>query len=135
MFILSKILSSGVNVPEPCKLPASYDTYFQCGTALTLRDGRVYNTMGSDIPTHIAGENFKENQAEFITCYPILPNMIFETTLIDSPTDLSVGSKIGIGVKSGYASGVSAASENKIATIFDMNGAKASGDKIYIRFI
>ena len=60
--------------------------------------------------------------------------MIFETTLYGSASDLYVGTKVKIAVEYGYAIGVSDDTTDGDITIFDLNGAKKSGDKIYVRF-
>lgn len=132
MFKLVKILSSGSNVPEPCKIPPAPDTSFKYGAALVLRDGMVFNAMADENPTYICGETTSSGKP--VTCYPILPNMIFETTIKGDPTMLYVGDKVKLSLEVGAAMGVNDVTSGGFITIFSLNGAKKSGDKIHVRF-
>ena len=132
MFKLAKILSSGSNVPEPQKLPVESDMSFKYGAAIVLRDGMAFNATVDEKPTHICGQNSKNDSA--ITCYPITADMIFETTIKGDPTTVYVGSKVKLSTEQGAAVGVSNVTSGGTITIFDLNGATKSGDKIYVRF-
>ena len=132
MFKLAKILSSGSNVPEPCKLPSAPDMSFKYGAALVVREGIVFNAMEGDMPTYICGENSSDGKD--ITCYPITSDMIFETTINGDPTALYVGDKVNLHSELGAAMGVNDVTSGGFITIFSLNGAKKSGDKIYVRF-
>ena len=134
MFILSKILSSGSNVPEPVKLPPAPDMSFKYGSALVVREGMVFNAMADEMPAYICGENVSGTTPKSITCYPITSDMIFETTLKGDPANIYVGDKVKLSVELGSATGVSDVTTDGFITIFNLNGAKKSGDKIYVRF-
>ena len=132
MFKLIKILSSGSNVPEPRKLPSAPEMTYKCGAALVLREGTVFNAMTDEVPVYICGENSSSGNP--ITCYPITADMIFETTIKGDPTNLYVGDKVKLAMDLGAAICVSDVTSGGFVTIYDLNGAKKSGDKIYVRF-
>ena len=132
MFILKRILSSGSNVPEPQTLPATPDVSYKYGAAIVLREGIAFNTMAGEVPTYICCET--ATNASEVTCYAITPNMIFEAPIKGAPTNLYVGDKVKISTEQGYAMGVNDVTTDGYITIFDLNGAKKSGDKIYVRF-
>ena len=134
MFKLARNLSSGANVPEPCRLPLPSDMEYRYGAAVLLKDGSIYNAFENEKPTFITGESAKENEKTRITCYPITSSMIFEAPLIGDPTNVSVGSKVNLAVDNGFAIGVSDDTNNGFVTIFSLNGAKKSGDRVYVRF-
>ena len=134
MFVLTRNLSSGSNVPEPIRLTPAPDMTYKYGSALVARDGVVFNASAEESPMFIAGETFSDTSKKLITCYPITPGMVFRTTLKGDPSILSIGDKVKLKVESGYATAVSDSTDGGVATIFDMNGAQKSGDKIYVRF-
>lgn len=132
MFKLAKILSSGSNVPELQKLPPAPDMSFKYGAALVLREGMAFNAMADETPTYICCEN--STSGKDITCYPITADMIFETTLNGDPANIYVGDKVKLSSELGAAMAVSDVTSGGTITIFNLNGAKNSGDKIYVRF-
>ena len=60
--------------------------------------------------------------------------MIFETTLNGDPANIYVGDKVKLSLELGAAMAVSDVTSGGTITIFNLNGAKNSGDKIYVRF-
>ena len=134
MFKLVKILNSAVNVAEPCYLEADEDNNYRVGTVLKISYGIATNVTPSDKPTHLVGENVRHRTKRRVLCYPISPNMIFETTFSEAPIGLKNGDRVGISYELGSASYVSASKTNGVAEIFDMTGATAKGDKVYVRF-
>ena len=105
---------------------------YKYGAALVVREGMVFNAMADDVPTYICAET--ASGATEVTCYSIMPNMIFEAPIKGDPTNLYVGDKVKISTEQGAAVGVNNVTSDGYITIFDLNGAKKSGDKIYVRF-
>lgn len=135
MFKVTKILNSGSNVPEPCRMYTTAGVAYKIGTALTLTAGKLTNATEDDIPLYIAGENAAADQKSTLVCYPILPNMIFETTLYGSPSTAKCGTKVLLSCSDEFADMVTPNGDEGVATIVDVRGVKKSGDKIYVRFI
>ena len=134
MFKLSKILNSAVNVAEPCYLEADEDNNYYIGTVIKISYGIATNVTPTDKPTHVVGENARYGTKRRILCFPISPNMIFETTFSEAPIGLKNGDRVGLSFESGSASYVSANKSNGIAEIFDMTAAVNKGDTVYVRF-
>ena len=125
MFIVKKILGARINVPEPEKHIAG--TAITQGMALTLTGGKLVAATGT--PTHIALGAAKAD--EEVACYAVLPAMHFEVPVTAAPTSLKEGDKVTIAKDS---LGVTATTESGVATIVDLNGAKAAGDLIMVKF-
>lgn len=125
MFIVKKILGARINVPEPEKHIAG--AAITQGMALTLTGGKLVAATGT--PTHIALGAAKAD--EEVTCYAVLPAMHFEVPVTATPTSLKEGDKVTI-AEGGL--GVTATTTSGVATIVDLNGAKASGDLIMVKF-
>lgn len=136
MFKLIKILNSGRNVPETVALPASAATVYKEGCALVLSSGAAANCATTGTPTYIAAESKTGASGGTVRAYPISPDMIFETTFSATPTSLAVGSKVTLTVSAtdSTASGVTATTTSGVATIVDLLGAAASGDKVLVKF-
>lgn len=125
MFIVKKILGARINVPEPEKHIAG--TAITQGMALTLTGGKLVAATGT--PTHIALGAAKAD--EEVACYAVLPAMHFEVPVTAAPTSLKEGDKVTIAEGS---LGVTATTQSGVATIVDLNGAKAAGDLIMVKF-
>ena len=125
MFNVKKILGARINVPEPEKHIAG--TAITQGMALTLTGGKLVAATGT--PTHIALGAAKAD--EEVACYAVLPAMHFEVPVTAAPTSLKEGDKVTIAEGS---LGVTATTQSGIATIVDLNGAKAAGDLIMVKF-
>lgn len=134
MFKLIKILNSGINVPEVVKLKASATKSYVAGEALVLSSGVAVSSGATTKPTFIAAANAPEGATD-IAAYPISPDMIFECTVSAAPTSLACGSVVTLTLDAdSRAVGVSATSENGVATVYDTLGAKTAGDKLLVRF-
>lgn len=125
MFNVKKILGARINVPEPEKHIAG--TAITQGMALTLTGGKLVAATGT--PTHIAIGAAKAD--EEVACYAVLPAMHFEVPVTAAPTSLKEGDKVTIAEGS---LGVTATTQSGVATIVDLNGAKAAGDLIMVKF-
>ena len=125
MFNVKKILGARINVPEPEKHIAG--TAITQGMALTLTGGKLVAATGT--PTHIALGAAKAD--EEVACYAVLPAMHFEVPVNAAPTSLKEGDKVTIADGS---LGVTATTQSGVATIVDLNGAKAAGDLIMVKF-
>lgn len=125
MFNVKKILGARINVPEPEKHIAG--TAITQGMALTLTGGKLVAATGT--PTHIALGAAKAD--EEVACYAVLPAMHFEVPVNAAPTSLKEGDKVTIAEGS---LGVTATTQSGVATIVDLNGAKAAGDLIMVKF-
>ncbi len=133
MFKLIKIKNSGVNTPEPLKMKKGA-VKINIGTALVINVGNVQPATATSKPTHIAFESAESGQST-ILCYEIFPNMLFETTVNASPSSLKIGDKVTLGFDSdSCAACVTSTTASGVATIEELLGAAASGDKITVKF-
>lgn len=130
MFRLIKILNSGVNVPETVKLKKSATLDVKMGSAIVIVDGIVTLATPNAKPTHIALSD-AGNGTTSIPCYPVFENMLFETTVNADPSALQVGSKVTISANSEC---VTSTTSSGVATVVELLGAKAAGDRITVKF-
>ena len=134
MFKLIKIQNSGRNVPEPEKLKKFSPISIKAGEALILDDGEVAPCPATVMPSYIAFAH-ADDSCETVVCYPITNDMLFETTINDSPESLIEGYKVTIGKDSdGRSVCVTSTINSGVATIVDLNGATKAGDKVTVRF-
>ncbi len=133
MFKLIKIQNAGVNTPEPVKMSKGASK-INIGSALVLNAGKVQAPAATAKPTYIALETAEAGKSE-ILCYEIFPNMLFETTVNASPSTLKAGDKVTLGFDGdSCASCVTATTSSGVATVAELLGASASGDKITVKF-
>lgn len=134
MFKLTKIINSGVNVPEPCKLAKNADTVIKAGSAVKLSDGCVTNCTATDTPTYIALENATAGSL-YVTCFEVTPEMRFEVRINADPSALKIGNKVTLGIDAdGSATEVTATTASGVATVTELFGTSSAGNKITVKF-
>ena len=134
MFKLIKILNSGVNVPEPVRLPKSETASIKLGSALVLTDGEVASCSPTAVPEYVAAQNARSGESS-VLCYAVNENMIFETVFSTSPDGIALGQKVTLGTDAdGAAVCVTSTTSSGVATVIDLMGAKAAGDKVNVKF-
>ena len=134
MFKLLKILNSGVNVPEPVRLPVTASTNFKIGSALTISSGKLANCTATTLPKYIAAQDLTAGEATDMLVYPITDGMIFATKFSVTPTSIVVGNKVTLALESSIAVGVTATTTSGVAEIYNLNGASAAGDTVEVIF-
>lgn len=135
MFKFIKILSGGVGVPEPVRIPKSIDTDIPIGAALTLENGVAAHPASTTAPQYVSAAASPAGKETSLLVYPLFPDMLFEVPVSGSPVALGVGKKVTLHHNSsGAAIDVSVTTANGVATIVDLQGAKNSGDIITVRF-
>lgn len=134
MFKLVKILNRGVNVAEGIYLPTQNGAAYTLGEAVKLSGGVVVPATATDTPTHIVGECLTAGERARVFCYPVCPDMVFETTFSAAPTGVAVGDKVTLGIEGGKALSVTATKTSGVAEIHYMANAFALGDAVLVRF-
>jgi len=134
MFKLRKIITSGVNVPEPEIIAAEGSYCLAAGAALVLQENILIFGNQDQKPTHITLQNMNEDDYRAL-CYKITPNMVFEVEVIgENIASISKGTKLCLcNTAYGYTA-LSDETENGVATVYDRNNAKKSGDTMYVTF-
>ncbi|MBQ8720374.1 MAG: hypothetical protein IJY65_05015 [Clostridia bacterium] len=134
MFKLIKILNSGINVPELERIPAASGVSYTVGMAINASDGSAANCTATVAPTHISAQKLAAGEKEYVLCYPISRDMLFEAPVTASPASLAVGSKLTLALdESGRAYGVTATTTSGVATVVDLCGAASAGDKLTVK--
>ena len=134
MFKLIKILNSGVNVPEPCRISKAPDTVLKAGTAIAVSEGLAVNCTATQAPDYITLAKAGESE-ESVLCYKVFPDMLFEVEASQSPASLNVGDKVTLGIDSdGAACSVTATLASGVAYVYSLDGATAAGQKITVKF-
>lgn len=135
MFKLVKILNSGVNVPEPCRMAFADGTVIKAGSALTLAGGKVANCPSGTVPSYIALQGTECAKDGTILCYRIFENMLFETKAYSVISTFPVGNEVALYIDAdGSAVGVNMESEGVGAIIVDTCAATKAGDKVTVKF-
>lgn len=134
MFKLIKILNSGVNVPEPCRIAKESAAEIKMGSALILDGGYATNCPETVRPEYIALEDSGAGKT-YVLAYTVSENMIFETPITDSPEALTEGVSVTLSQDdNGAAVAVSATTDSGVAKIVSLDGAAKAGDKISVKF-
>lgn len=132
MFRLVKILNGRINQGEPVRLPTKAGENYSYGEALVLSGGALTKCGATTKPTHICCEDYNAPPSDNrdIVAEPVSADMIFEVEFSEDPTDVTVGVKVTLsdGVK------ITKTTSSGVATIFDMCGATAQGDKCLVQF-
>ena len=134
MFKLIKIINSGVNVPEPIRMPKASGTALKAGTLLTLSEGALINCASTTAPKYVALADADAGKTEAVVA-EISHDMLFETPVTDFPEGLFIGAKVTLAIDSdGAAYAVTATTASGVATIADLAGASAANDRITVKF-
>lgn len=134
MFRLVKILNGRINQGEVVRVPSNPGIKYSLGEALVLSSGKATRCGATTKPTFICCEDYTTPAADprDILVEPISPDMIFEAPICDAPDGLAIGSKVTLDTSTGM--GITATTASGVATIFDLAGAKAAGDKCLVQF-
>lgn len=133
MFDLIKIENARMNVPEPSYFEATANEAIAEGEALVLTSGKLTKCGATATPQFIAMGSVSASAAkrEVAVCR-VEGNQLYEVPVQAAPTSLKVGDKVTL-----HTDGlqVTATTTSGVATIVDLNGAAAAGDKIIVRII
>ena len=134
MFDLKKIENGRMNVPEPEYFMAKASTEIQIGQAVALTGGVLAPvTAGTTKPEFISlGYVSASAEKREVPVARVNDEQVYEVAVSASPSSLQVGSKVtlttdGLEVTATTASGV--------ATIVNLKGASAEGDKVLVKFV
>lgn len=127
MFYLTKIENERMPVPEPEYLDVG-STAVKAGETLAVKSGKL--ALEVSAPTHIAAADYAAN-ATNVPVYRITKNQVYEVPCSTSPSAFVAGAKLAI--KSDGLE-VAAVSESGPVTVVSVNGAKAIGDTVLVRF-
>lgn len=131
MFNLIKIENGRMNVPEPEVLEVTASEAVVYGEALVLSSGKLTKCGATTAPAFIAmGAVSAAATNRKVAVCRVEKNQVYEVPVSATPTSLNVGDKVTL-----HTDGlqVTATTTNGVATIVDLNGATASGDKIIVR--
>ena len=126
MFKLIKIEGARMNVPEPEYLIAG--AALSAGQTVSLSGGKL--VVNTTAPTHITLGSAKAAD-EKVPCARIESNQVYEAPISEAPASLNVGDKVTV---ASDGARVTATTADGIATIVSLEDAKASGDKVTVRF-
>lgn len=134
MFIIKKIINSATNAAEPVRIATTATEAYRLGTLLILESGKVRNVKYGETPTHIAGQTLAAGEKNSIICYEITPDLIIQAPIDGSPLGFKMGEKLALGFDGNFADRVINDTEDGVATIVDIRGAKVDGDPVYVSF-
>lgn len=118
--------------PDTVSLPRAAGTAYAAGTALILKDGVAAVAAGAVKPSFICYSNNEANDGSELLGYSVCPTMQFEVPLTAyTASALKPGAKLTL---SADGKGVTSTTTDGVATIIDLQGATAVGDKIIVKF-
>lgn len=132
MFKLIKIENGRQNVPEPDYLDVKDNEAVVIGEALVLSSGKLTKCAATTRPEFISmGNVAAADSKRTVAVCRIESNHLYDVPVTAAPTSLKVGDKVTL-----YTDGeqVTATTTDGVAKIVALNGAKAIGDKITVRF-
>jgi hypothetical protein len=130
MFKLIKIENGRMNVPSPVYYDVTASEAVTVGQGLKLNAGAL-TSCGATKPGFIAlGNKSATDTARTLACIRVEPNQVYETTFSAIPTGRKVGEKVTLSA----GTQVTATTTDGVATIVSLEGAKAAGDKVLVRF-
>lgn len=133
MFDLKKIENGRMNVPEPEYYDAKASTDIEIGQALSLQGGVLAPVAGSTKPEFISlGKLTGSAVKREIPVARVNDEQVYEVSITAAPTSLKVGNKVTL---SADGKEVTATTEGGVATIVNLCGAVAAGDKILVKFV
>ncbi|MBQ7314881.1 MAG: hypothetical protein IJW83_02620 [Clostridia bacterium] len=135
MFKIVTILNGRTSVPETVKLSTSSALRYAEGAAILIASGRAAACTATSKPLFISAQTYAPGESDVLIAYPITEDLILEVPVNADPTALKVGQKVTLGFENGQAATVTATTEGGVATIYDLQGAKAAGDRILVRFV
>lgn len=113
------------------RVPVTAGEAFSIGEALVIKDGAATKCDAAETPTHMCCHDQAADAKDDILVYPITGTIHFETPVTAAPTALKAGNKVTL---SADGLGVTATTTDGVCTIVDLNGAKAAGDLITVKF-
>lgn len=134
MFHLVRILNGRINVPEPQRIALKTTTDAQCGDLVLITNGNatIITNLSPVLPTHYVFA--KKSDTELLAA-AVTPEMVFETTVSDSPASMTVGNEYLLS-EDGKGIGIAtAASGKRGATLHDKLDAQKQGDSVLVRFL
>ena len=133
MFDLKKIENGRMNVPEPEYFDAKKDTEIQIGQALSLQSGVLAPVGGTTKPEFISLGYVSASAAKReIPVARVNDEQVYEVPVTAAPTSLKVGNKVTL---SADGTEVTATTTDGVATIVNLKGAAAIGDKVLVKFV
>lgn len=125
-----------MNVPEPEYFDANVNTEIQVGQALVLTGGVLTPiSSGTTRPEFISLGYLppkKEEEKREIPVCRVNDEQVYEVPVSEEPDGLTVGDKVTLDAD---GLGVTATTTNGVATIVNLCGATAEGDKILVKFV
>lgn len=132
MFDLKKIENGTTNVGEPYVYPVKSGTAVGVGQALVFSAGELVTASGTTKPEYISvGKVGAADENRDVAVIRVAPDQVYEVSITAAPTSLKVGSKVTI---SSDGAEVTATTTDGVATVVNLCGATAAGDRILVRF-
>lgn len=113
------------------KVPVTTGEAYSMGEALVITKGAATKCGATAKPTHMCCRDQAAGAAETILIYPITGTMHFGVKVTAAPTSLAVGSKVTLAAD---GLGVTATTTDGVCEVVNLNGAKAAGDEIVVKF-
>lgn len=129
--LLFDVTGSPRAIGNAMKVPVTAGEAYALGEALVITGGKATKCGAAVKPTHMCCRDQKADEKDHILVYPITGTMHFGVPVTAAPTALTVGAKVTLGAD---ALGVTATTTNGVCEIVNLNGAKASGDEIVVKF-
>ena len=133
MYKLIKITSSGCNVPERTRIPFSESASCERATPFYIENGVLVavNASSTRLPTHVTVSPVSGTEA---LAYEISPQMVFAVKADGDPLSMHIGTEYLLTADGKSVTSTKVSGSLRGAVLLSKNGAKKTGDEIFVSF-
>ena len=133
MYNLIKITSSGVNVPEYTRILLASHAASERAMPFLLENGAFipFNASSTRLPTHMTVGALDGTE---LLSYEITPTMVFSVKVSGDPSEMKIGTEYLLSTDGKSVTSTKASGSLRGAVLLSKNGAKATGDEIFVSF-
>ena len=133
MYTLIKITATGANVPEYTRIFLEAHAACERGMPFLLENGALvpFGNGSTRLPTHMTVTPLDGKET---LSYEISPAMVFSVKVSGDPSGMSIGTEYLLSEDGKSVTSTKVSGSLRGAVLLSKNGAKASGDEIFVSF-
>lgn len=133
MYKLIKITSSGVNVPEYTRISLAAHATSERAMPFLLENGAFvpFDASSTRLPTHMTVAALDGTEA---LSYEITPTMVFSVKVNGTPSAMKIGTEYLLSADGKSITSTKVSGSIRGAVLLSKNGAKATGDEVFVSF-
>ncbi len=133
MYNLIKITSSGINVPEYTRIPLATHAISERAMPFHLENGAFipFGSASTSLPTHMTAAALDGTE---VLSYEITPTMVFSVKVTGDPSGMKIGTEYVLSGDGRSITSTKVSGALRGAVLLSKNGAKKTGDEIFVSF-